>query len=334
MKTAVVALLASASLFAAVDGVVTNQTTGKPQAGVEVTLVKLGQGMDTVGTVKSDAQGKFRFDKDLDAAAPYMLQALYEGVSYNKVVPPGAPSSGLGLDIYSVSSKVADATIAAHMILLQPTTEALGVNESIEYRNAGKVAFNDEKNGTLRFYLPPEAKGEVTVGITPPGGMPIQRPAEKTATANVYMVNYPVKPGDTRFDIAYSLPPTKEFTGKAISGEKIRVVVPKGVKIQGEGLTSLGTEPSTQAEIFDTPAKTWKVSIEGTGTLRGSADQQQNADAGGSEDTGPGIEEAKPRIYAKLPWMLGFASVIFILGFAILYRADPTVAATASPKKK
>ena len=60
----------------------------------------------------------------------------------------------------------------------------------------------DAANGTLHFYLPPEAKGIVSVTINAPGGMPIQRPAEKTNQPNVYKVSYPIKPGETRFDVS------------------------------------------------------------------------------------------------------------------------------------
>jgi hypothetical protein len=221
------------------------------------------------------------------------------------------------------------------MILIQPSEQALNVNESIEYQNTGRTTLNDEKNGTVRFYVP-AGVADVQVSISAPGGMPIQRPAEKTSTPNVYAVKYPVKPGETRFDLGYQLPSAKELTGKSVSGEKISIVVPRGVKIQGDGIVSRGVEPSTQAEIFDTPAaKAWKFSIEGTGTLRGGASENaQNADAGSSEDNGFSVEEGKPQIYGKLPWMLACAGAIFILGFAILYRSDATASSTASPKKK
>src|SRR5580698_4849245 len=65
-------------LLAAVDGTVMNATTGKAQASVLVTLVQPGaQGMQTLATVKSDAQGKFKIDKDVPPG-PALLQAIYQ----------------------------------------------------------------------------------------------------------------------------------------------------------------------------------------------------------------------------------------------------------------
>ncbi len=42
-----------------ITGTVTNGTTGKPAGGDEVTLLSLSQGMQEVGSTKTDAQGKF-----------------------------------------------------------------------------------------------------------------------------------------------------------------------------------------------------------------------------------------------------------------------------------
>jgi hypothetical protein len=314
--------------FAAVDGVVTNQTTGKPQAGVTLTLIRLGQGMENIASTKSDAQGHFHIDKDLDRAAPHLLQAIFDKVTYNKAIPPGGSGSGLQIDVYNATSKKGAAKVTQHMILLQPTSSALGVNESIIFDNQGKTTYDDPANGTFRFFLPEEAKGQVKVVINGPQGMPIQRPAVKTSDPNVFKVEYPVKPGETRFDLAYAVPSTKEFAGKILhGGGPVRLVAPKGVDVQGETLKKLGVEPQTQASIFEVSGTSYAVHIEGTGSLHpadsaAAAQQQQQ-----QEDQGPPIEESKPRVYQRLPWMLTCAGLILAIGFALLYRADNTAQA-------
>ena len=51
-------ILLSVSAFAAVNGTVTNTTTGKPQGGVIIQMVQPGQGgMQTLGTSKSAPDG-------------------------------------------------------------------------------------------------------------------------------------------------------------------------------------------------------------------------------------------------------------------------------------
>src|SRR4051812_28365556 len=95
-----VVLLASTAAVAAVDGTVVNQTTGKPQPGATVTLYKLGQaGMESVESVKSDAQGRFSINQD--PKGPHLIQTAFDGVTYNHMLPPGSSPTGLSLDVFN-----------------------------------------------------------------------------------------------------------------------------------------------------------------------------------------------------------------------------------------
>ena len=320
-KIALLTAILTAGLFGAVDGTVTNQTSGKPQAGATVTLIKLGGGMETVASAKSDAGGKFSLAQDLQPGTPYLVQTLYEGVTYNKAIPPGSPAAGLALSVFEASAKKGDAKVSQHMILLEPSGTDLTVNESIVYSNIGKTTFSDPA-GTLRFYLPSGANGQVKVNVTGPQGMPITREAIKTRDANVYAVNYPVKPGETRFDLSYAVPSASPgtFESKLLhGGGPVRIVVPKGVKLEGGNIKDLGPEPRTQASIYDVTGNDLKVQFTGTGSLRAAAEAAQ----ANPEDAGPGIEESKPRIYDRIYPVIGLASFILLLGLILLYRMVP-----------
>ena len=84
-SAALITLLAAASLQAAgINGVVSNGTTGKPQAGVHVSLMKLDQGMVEIGHAVSGADGGFSIDAPPPAAdIPYLLRADYQDVQYH-----------------------------------------------------------------------------------------------------------------------------------------------------------------------------------------------------------------------------------------------------------
>src|SRR5260370_16549171 len=115
----IAALLYASAAFAAVDGVVMNRTTDKPQPGATVTLYKLGQnGLESVESVKSDAAGKFRIDQNLQG--PRLVQTAYDGVTYNHMLPPGRPSTGLSLDVYDAIKQPGAAKVMHHMVLLEP----------------------------------------------------------------------------------------------------------------------------------------------------------------------------------------------------------------------
>jgi hypothetical protein len=306
--------------FAAVDGTVINRTTGKPAAGTIVSLVQPGQGgMQTLASVKTDAEGKFKIDKD--AQGPTLVQAFFSGVLYNKVVMPGTPSSGLVVDVFDSTNKAGVAKVSQHFIVLQPGASEMGVSEGILYRGDSQLTYNDAANGSFRFFLPPEAKGQVSVTINAPGGMPIQRPAEKTNQANVYKVNYPIKPGETRFDLNYTVPVTSPliFSGKILHAEGASdLVIPSGVTVKGDNLDLAGQEPKTQANIYRIKGNEYKVEVKGTGSLQPAAEA-----SGPEEDNGsPTIQEVKPRIYDRLYWVLGIAFATLALGSVVLYRSS------------
>ena len=305
---------------AAVDGTVTNRTHGTPAAGTIVSLVQPGQGgMQTLASVKTDAQGAFRFDKDVQG--PVLVQALFGGVLYNHILMPGTPTSGIQVDVFDSTTKPV-AKVSQHFIVLQPGPSEMAVSEGILYQGDPQLTFDDPSNGTLHFYLPPEAKGQVSVTINMSGGMPIQRPAEKTKEANVYKVTYPIKPGETRFDLNYTVPITNPmvFSSKILQPEGASdLVVPNGVTVQGDNLELAGQEPKTQASIYKIKGASYKVTVSGTGTL-----QQPDASAGGDPDDNgaPSIEEVKPRIYDRLYLILGMAFATLALGAFVLYRSS------------
>jgi hypothetical protein len=317
MKLAALLLLAG-NAFAAIDGVVNNQTTGKPQAGAVVTLVQLGSGMNTVGSVRTDAAGNFRFDAEMAAGTPYLIQALHAGVTYNQMLEPGSPSSNIQIPIYDASANVPDAKVVQHMVLLEPSSSELVVNQTVIFSNTGTTTYQDP-DGTLRFTAPENLSGSVQVRIIAPQGMPITRPAEPGKRPGEYRISYPIKPGETRIDINYAVagPPAK-FEGAILhGGGPIRFIAPRGVTLEGESLTNLGPEPRTQATVYELKADKYSIAIQGTGMLRPPTETSAP-----QEDPSGGISAAKPLLYKRLPVILGLVLAMLAVGFLMLARAQ------------
>ena len=162
----------------------------------------------------------------------------------------------------------------------------------------------------------------MSVTVNPAGGMPIQRPAEKTKEPNIYKIDYPIPPGETRFDLTYTVPTTNPliFSDKLIQPEdSSNFVVPPGVTVKSDDLKLVGTEPKTQASIYRIENTSFKMEVDGTGSLTDAGGGGGGADSG--EDTGqPNIQEVKPRIYQNLYWILGMSFAILGLGSFLLYR--------------
>jgi hypothetical protein len=318
--------LAAGSLSAAIDGTVINRTTAQPQSGVSITLVKPGQqGMKTIGTTQSDASGHFLFQNDEPGGGPQLLQASYKGVNYNKLMTPNIPTSNVELDVYEVTKSPAVAHIAQRMMLIEPSMGQMSIGETVIVQNDTKTTYNNPDLGGLRFFLPPAANGQVRISAQGSQGMPIPRPAEKTEESDVFKVDFPIKPGETEFQVNYVLPVGSPFnfqgravTVKGMPAGPLRLVAPSGVTLAGKDIEQVGTEPKTQATIYNVLAtRNFSALVSGTGSLH-----NPEADAGQDNDEPP-IVQGKPQIYAHLDWLVALALSILSVGLIVLYRSSP-----------
>ncbi len=334
MRFAIVLLAISSAQAAAIDGIVLNGGSNKPQAGSTVTLYRVGgaNGPEAVESVKTNATGKFSFDKEFPG--PRLLQAAYDGVTYNQMLPPGAPSQGVTVKVYESSKKQGVAHVEQHAMILEPSNGQLVISEIFVWQNDGNTTFNDPDKGTLEFFLPPGAAGKVEVNVLAPQGMPIRRAPDKTSKPNVYKIDFPIKPGQSRMDLSYQVPFTSpgEFTDKVFyKGGATQIVVPNGVTLAGPGVKSLGPGPAnTNSQIFGIDGAEFTVAITGSGSLRG----EPPADGAADQNQGPSIAQVMPRLFqlaspnASFPEMVGLVKwivlvtfAILALGFALLYRA-------------
>jgi hypothetical protein len=312
-------LAASTGLFAAVDGTVTNATTGNPQPNVIIQMVQPGQGgMQTLGTTKSGPDGKFKFERD--ARGPRLLQAIYQGVMYTKMIPPDAPSNAVAVTVYDATGDASVVKDSQHIFIVQPTSDGLGVEEVVFLKNDSNKAYNDPK-GTFRFYLPDNLVGKPSVSLTSPDGkMPVQREAEKTSQPGIYAVSYALKPGETRVAISYSVQAGAErvFKGRLLRpGQGNRLVVPIGMTAEGDNLKPMGQDPQNRANIYDITGQQFAVVLKGN-----PAAASEQADS--AEDPGmPQIETSKPRIYDRYAIVLALALAVLGIGFFLMYRAAP-----------
>ncbi len=311
MRKAVLSLcLLACAAAAAVRGVVVNRTSGKPAPGVAVRLMSMGAaGMQELETAITDAQGRFTFSKTAQAVH-YLVEAQLDGVTYNRMVAPAETAGEVELAVYEVARKPTPRP-AQRIVFLEPLADELRVNETWLFRNDADRTLYDAQSPTLRFWTPAELMGEVSVTVTAPGGMPIPRPVEADADGT-HRIRFPIKPGETRFDVSYSLPPQSQFASRMLYPEApTRLVVPAGVTLEGEGVEVVGPDPSGRAMIYEVRGrKQFAVTLAGRGLL------QAAEDAGG-----PSLDQIPPALYDRLWWVLGPSLAALALGFLLLYRA-------------
>jgi hypothetical protein len=339
--------LVTLPLLASVDGTIVNRTTNKPAAGVTVRLTALGQGgMKPLGRTESAADGTFQFDAP--AEGMYLLQANWQGVQYSINLPPNAPKNGVQMAIFDVKPKLAQAKAAQHLFFLESDGQRLVATEMIIYINESMLTWYDGAKGTARFELPKgvEAK-DVKVSVTAPGGLPLERELTPGGAPGVYAVDYPVKPGETRFEISYVAPDMANYAGHVLeAGSEKRLVVPAGMRAAGDALEALGQEPQTHASIYGLKNASFRVAIQGTGSLRaaqpggpagGNAastdDSSAQGDAQANED-GPRFEEILPPGYERnWPRALALIALVLAAGFAAMYVKGGARPASGSGRK-
>jgi len=324
MKPLFAALLACAPAFATISGTVMNGTTRQPQPGITVSLLKMSAtGPEDAGDGKADAQGKFTLNAEANAQGPTLVRATMDGVTYTKLIPPGTPTEGLTLEVFQASKQPGTAKVSKHLIFFEPTAQGLSINETYLFVNDGNTTWNDPAGGTLQFYLPKGANGKVRIGATAPGGMPLQESAVATGKPDIYKVNFPVRPGETRFDLTYSTPYTEgaPFDAKVVTkDDNTYLIVPKGVTLKGDNLNDMGQEPRTEAHIFGLRDAAYNIAL--TGQVEPASNNPDAGDDSGSQDQGSQITEVMPRLYNQQTAILAIALDILALGFVLLYRTS------------
>jgi hypothetical protein len=193
------------------------------------------------------------------------------------------------------------AKVTQHMMLLEPSGTDLAVSETLIVEGSGKV----------QVYLPPDAELAGTRGGK----------AVKTGKLGVYDVTPEGTAGpESRVDVNWSMPfvSPETFNGRILhGGGPVRLVFPKGVTAKGAALESNGVEPTTQAQIYTLKFASFKIEITGAGKLRAQRPAAEEA----GEDDGPRIEQIMPRLYDRLPWILGLTLGVLAIGFVLHFRA-------------
>ena len=210
--------------------------------------------MKPLGKAVSDQQGKFNIDAVIPPG-PGLLQSTYQGATYNQIITPGMPTTGVEVMVYESTNKAGTAKVEQHLIVMEPTADQIKISELFVLSNKTKLTYHDTTAGSAQFFLPEGTAESAKAIITAPGGMPVPRPASQTARAGIYKVDYPLKPGDTRVEVTYTLPPAQKFSGKvAASDAATRIVTPSTVTLTGDGIENLGQEPQTQAHLYNISA--------------------------------------------------------------------------------
>lgn len=322
---------------ATVQGRVTNATTGKPAASVDVILIQLQGGMQPVANTKSDAQGQFTFDNPGIGAQPMLVRAVYKGVNFHQPLPPGKDS--VEVKVYDLSGDVKSVTVPSHLVIFQPNGATLTVAEQLLVRNETNppIAFF-RADGNFQVILP-EKSTLKQIAASGPSGMPVvQTPIE--LGRNKYAIAFAFRPGDNEVRLAYEVP----YPGDAATvrltlshGEqRVILVAPPSVTLAGDQLTSAGQEQGMNLfeHTLAPGAASFTVNLSGTAPplqdVSNSSGGAQSVNGRQSAEDGSGglpIQVVPGRL-DSLRWpVFGILVVAFALGGYLLSRKTVVVPA-------
>lgn len=316
-------------------GTVKNVTTGKPGTGDDVVLITLGQGMEEAGRTKSDVKGNFSFK--LDAQGPHLVRVIHQGVTYHRMAPPGTTS--VEVEVYDVSKKVEGIEVIADIMRFQAGNGTLQVERTFAVQNNSKPPRTQMNEHNLEFYVPEGAKVEEGQAMTA-GGQPVKSAPvpEGDNAKNRYSFLFPLRPGESRFEVVYTVP----YTGSINIDPKLVyplehfvAIAPKAMQFSPASAdayksTPFPGQPDANVEVASNVkvGQPMAFKLAGEGELAAPADENGQSQSSGGQQAdsrpggglGPPIDAPDP--LQKYRWWIigGFAAVLIIGGVFIASR--------------
>jgi hypothetical protein len=332
-------LLSTVASAQNLSGTLTNGTTGKAAAGDDVILIKLGQGMEEAARTKSDASGHFSFN--LPDNGPHLIRVVHQGVTYHSMAPPG--SSSVEVQVFDVAKKLSEISVTADVMRFQAQGNQLEGTRLFAVNNTSKPPRTQMNDQNFEFYLP-EGAQIVDSSAETAGGQPLKTDPVPQKEKNRYAFNFPLRPGQTLFQIGFELPYSGELSLDPKSlypAQHFVVMLPKTMQFSagpGSAFESRANprEPSATVQVASNTeaGQSLAFKISGTGTLSdaesdASAPGSNNGGAAAGRDSRPGgglgPPSDAPDPLEKYRWYIlgGFAVILVAGAVYITTRSRP-----------
>jgi hypothetical protein len=346
---AILTLAVATAAAQTLTGTVTNGTTGKPAAGDEVILINLANGMDIGGSTKADSAGKFSFK--VTVAGPHLIRAIHQGVTYHQMAPPGTNTADV--QVYDVATKVAELGVTADVIRFQADSGSMQGIRLFVVSNTSSPAKTQMNDHNFEFYLPAGAKVE-QVQAQSPNGQPIPAEAKPQSEKNRYAIAFPLRPGETQFQVEFTLPYSGEIAidpKPLYPAAHLVIVLPKTMQFTAANPSSYQSmqdprQGDSNVEVAQQtkPGQPLAFTLKGNGvitespgeTASGAAQQEQAQPQGDNRPGGGlGVPIDAPDALQQYRWPIlgGFAVLLAVGGWVVTKRQPATSPAAMSAAK-
>ncbi len=320
------------ALAATISGTVTNGTNNKPSAGDDVILVSLQQRMQETARTKTDAHG--RYSIDAPDQGMHLIRVDHEKASYFQPAPPNTTT--VDVTVFDVAATIPGITTEANVIRVETDPQGLHVTQSYFVKNDSKPPRTQFSSRSYEIYLPPDAKIEGAAAMGP-GGMPVASSPAPMGEKGHYAYLFPLRPGETQFQVTYSLPysGSARFSPKlADKADNVVVMVPKSMTFTPDPSTpyqTINDDINAQTFVAKNVSATQSLgfSVSGSGALprdvqttsaangqSGAASAADNRPGGG---LGNPIDTPDPLNKYKW-WILSGVGLLLVIGAAFFLR--------------
>jgi hypothetical protein len=303
--------------------------------------------MNEEARTKSNARGEFSFELP-DSQSMRAVRVLHQKVSYYQPVLPG--STSVSVTVYEAAPTVAGVHRTDQSVVFQAQGGTLQVYELFDVRNESQPP---RTQPNFSFYLPDGANVQSGEALRE-GGMPLKSAPVPQEEKGKYLFMYPLIPGQTHFEVVYSLPYTGGFKFQpkfAGPVDKFYVVTPKSIGFTPESSSQYQASPEWPVDAgvknidVHVAAATSQdaqlaFNIAGEGVLQQDDSSQQSAGGQAAAGTqaqderpggGMGIPNERPNPLSQGQWaFLGVLTLFLGGGAAFIYMTTPAAPAAAS----
>ncbi len=352
-------LMTPGALAAPISGVVMNRTTNKPSAGDTVALIQLQQGMQIAAHTTTDARGRYTLDIT-DTDPMHLVRVTHDKANYFQPAPPGTKT--INVDVYDAAENVKGVTTEADVQRIETDPSGLHVIENYFVKNASSPPRTQFGPRAYPIYLPKNAQ-IVSSAALGPGSMPVQSSPVPLGQAGAYTFIFPLRPGETRFQVSYRLPYSGSFEFHprvATAVDNFAIILPKSVQFAATPATAfqpIDEDVNVQTYLIKNLEPEAKLSfrISGTGQLpqdtaatqggqngaagAPGANPEAAAQAAAENNTRPGIGLGVPvdtpdPLHKYMWWIISVVVVLLAIGAGLSMKrtgTTSTVAATSRP---
>ena len=382
------AFSATALADSAIHGSAQNLSRGRPAVGDEVMLIRINvhNGIlhdrvldpatdeETEARTKTDAQGAFTFHTRYPDKS-YLVRTIHQGVAYDQPA-----SSGDSVSIQVFDSAPRAPAISGSIEILRVGTRAAGnekflhVSDMYEIRNDSNPPLTQAGAHTFDVFLPADARIDSVLAAAPSAAESSGRSAGQNGgqgqsqgrnqerigvivsaapvpgESGHYTVNFPLRPGATKFAFNYDLP----YHGHAAfrsrheyALQQMAIMFPPAMKFVSpssafQKLATGNNEYQVEAAVRLGPGDGPEFEISGNGPLPSlqtkAQTQPQSAVPANSNPTAPPAQAApvnsapKPdRGPARWPWLAVTSAILLSCAFLVLKVSKALRARNALP---